>query len=99
MKNNEFHLSIPSSFTKNTSFNGDNNNINIVKYPSLSSLFSDERLINDPVSNFYTNYIEEYLTNLIIHNKIKFGALLIEPVVMGAGGMIFVDPLFQKCLI
>lgn len=27
------------------------------------------------------------------------GTLLLEPLVMGAGGMIFVDPLFQKMLI
>jgi dethiobiotin synthetase/adenosylmethionine--8-amino-7-oxononanoate aminotransferase len=29
----------------------------------------------------------------------KFGALILEPVIMGAGGMIFVDPLFQRTLI
>ena len=29
----------------------------------------------------------------------SFGTLILEPVVMGAGGMIFVDPLFQRVLI
>ncbi|QIX00182.1 hypothetical protein AMS68_005699 [Peltaster fructicola] len=29
----------------------------------------------------------------------KFGALVMEPVILGAGGMMFVDPLFQRCLI
>ncbi|CAJ0745627.1 2992_t:CDS:2 [Entrophospora sp. SA101] len=95
MKNNEYHILIPSSFTETTKFN----NSNTIKYTSLSSLFSDERLISDPISYFYTNYIKKYLTNLVIHNNVKFGALLIEPIVMGAGGMMFVDPLFQKCLI
>lgn len=32
-------------------------------------------------------------------SPIKFGALILEPLVMGAGGMIFVDPLFQRVLI
>lgn len=27
------------------------------------------------------------------------GSLLLEPVLMGAGGMIFVDPLFQRVLV
>lgn len=27
------------------------------------------------------------------------GSLLLEPIVMGAGGMIFVDPLFQRVLV
>lgn len=29
----------------------------------------------------------------------KFGALVMEPIILGAGGMNFVDPLFQRCLI
>lgn len=27
------------------------------------------------------------------------GSLLLEPIVMGAGGMVFVDPLFQRVLV
>lgn len=27
------------------------------------------------------------------------GCLVLEPIVMGAGGMIFVDPLFQRVLV
>lgn len=27
------------------------------------------------------------------------GSLLLEPLVMGAGGMVFVDPLFQRVLV
>ena len=27
------------------------------------------------------------------------GSLLLEPLVMGAGGMVFIDPLFQRVLV
>jgi dethiobiotin synthetase/adenosylmethionine--8-amino-7-oxononanoate aminotransferase len=29
----------------------------------------------------------------------QFGALVMEPTCLGAGGMVFVDPLFQACLV
>lgn len=32
-------------------------------------------------------------------DNIQFGALIIEPVVMGAGGMLLVDPLYQRVLV
>jgi dethiobiotin synthetase/adenosylmethionine--8-amino-7-oxononanoate aminotransferase len=31
--------------------------------------------------------------------NVRFGALIIEPVVMGAGGMLLVDPLYQRVLV
>ncbi|KAM0750577.1 PLP-dependent transferase [Meredithblackwellia eburnea MCA 4105] len=34
-----------------------------------------------------------------VDEGVQFGTLILEPVVMGAGGMIFVDPLFQRVLI
>ncbi len=43
-----------------------------------------------------------YLHSLFqeIHaTKVEIGALVIEPIVIGAGGMKFVDPLFQKLLV
>ncbi|KAF0411268.1 PLP-dependent transferase [Gigaspora margarita] len=85
LKNNVYNLQIP--FSNQT-----------IQYPSLSSIFSPERSISDPVSLIYKNHIKETITNYIIEGN-KFGALLFEPIVMGAGGMIFVDPLFQKLLV
>lgn len=46
----------------------------------------------------YEAYIEQTLDRLIKKEGRKFGALVMEPVILGAGGMIFVDPLFQKSL-
>jgi bifunctional dethiobiotin synthetase / adenosylmethionine---8-amino-7-oxononanoate aminotransferase len=47
----------------------------------------------------YERFIMATLKRLIIGEGRKFGALICEPILMGAGGMIFVDPLFQRTLI
>ncbi|KZM25942.1 ATP binding [Ascochyta rabiei] len=46
----------------------------------------------------YETYIEKTLDKLVKEEGRKFGALVMEPVILGAGGMIFVDPLFQQSL-
>ncbi|CAG8491347.1 6301_t:CDS:2 [Rhizophagus irregularis] len=52
----------------------------------------------DPLSYHYKQSIENQLHHYT-NQGYKFGTLIIEPIVMGAGGMIFVDPLYQKQLI
>ncbi|RDI87394.1 hypothetical protein Vi05172_g2705 [Venturia inaequalis] len=47
----------------------------------------------------YQLYIEGILNHLVHTKGYKFGGLVMEPVVLGAGGMFFVDPLFQRQLI
>ncbi|KAF2473837.1 bifunctional dethiobiotin synthetase/adenosylmethionine-8-amino-7-oxononanoate aminotransferase [Lindgomyces ingoldianus] len=47
----------------------------------------------------YEDYIERVLDALVRTQGKKFGALVMEPVLLGAGGMIFVDPLFQQSLV
>ena len=47
----------------------------------------------------YEAYIEKTLDDLVKRQGRKFGALVMEPVILGAGGMIFVDPLFQQTLV
>jgi dethiobiotin synthetase/adenosylmethionine--8-amino-7-oxononanoate aminotransferase len=49
-------------------------------------------------SSQYEAYIEKTLDRLVKEQGRKFGALVMEPVILGAGGMIFVDPLFQQAL-
>jgi dethiobiotin synthetase/adenosylmethionine--8-amino-7-oxononanoate aminotransferase len=46
----------------------------------------------------YEDYIEKTLDRLVREQGRKFGVLVMEPVILGAGGMIFVDPLFQQSL-
>jgi dethiobiotin synthetase/adenosylmethionine--8-amino-7-oxononanoate aminotransferase len=50
-------------------------------------------------SQHYESYIEKMLDELVKKQGMKFGALVMEPVILGAGGMIFVDPLFQQSLV
>ncbi|RAL63901.1 hypothetical protein DID88_003089 [Monilinia fructigena] len=45
----------------------------------------------------YEKQIEKELKRAI-ENGMKFGALVIEPIILGAGGMLFCDPLFQRTL-
>ncbi|KAF3044061.1 hypothetical protein E8E12_008573 [Didymella heteroderae] len=47
----------------------------------------------------YEAYIEKTLDRLVKEQGGKFGVLVMEPVILGAGGMIFVDPLFQQSLV
>lgn len=66
-------------------------------FPSLQAIFDFEAREDD--AQFYADYVTRTLTHLTHQQKQKFGALILEPLVMGAGGMIFVDPLFQRTLI
>ncbi|GAA6003077.1 uncharacterized protein JCM10292_000328 [Rhodotorula paludigena] len=71
------------------------------KYASLTELYDvDRRVADDALAQTYRDEIEQELeTRLNKGDNIRFGALVLEPVVMGAGGMIFVDPLFQRVLV
>jgi dethiobiotin synthetase/adenosylmethionine--8-amino-7-oxononanoate aminotransferase len=46
----------------------------------------------------YRSYLDAELWHLSQQGH-KFGALIMEPVILGAGGMLFADPLFQRCLV
>lgn len=67
----------------------------ISEYDSISDLFSGRRYASDALREVYKQHICERLEREIRAGK-RFGALLMEPVLMGAGGMVFVDPLFQR---
>jgi dethiobiotin synthetase/adenosylmethionine--8-amino-7-oxononanoate aminotransferase len=69
-----------------------------VSYESMGSLFNPERLENDELKDVYQRYIRQSLEELSNQGR-KFGAVLMEPVLMGSGGMIVSDPLFQKALV
>jgi dethiobiotin synthetase/adenosylmethionine--8-amino-7-oxononanoate aminotransferase len=47
----------------------------------------------------YEAHIERTLDELVKKQGRKFGALVMEPVILGAGGMLFADPLFQQTLV
>ncbi|KAJ1548170.1 hypothetical protein HK096_002840, partial [Nowakowskiella sp. JEL0078] len=67
------------------------------KFKNLGEIFSHSRIETELFTS-YLKFIRNELEKKISSNRI-FGALVIEPVILGAGGMIFVDPLFQKAMV
>ncbi|KAH6844740.1 pyridoxal phosphate-dependent transferase [Chaetomium sp. MPI-CAGE-AT-0009] len=69
-----------------------------VDYASLSAVFDVEARESGEEGRIYEEFILTTLGKLASQGQ-KFGALMIEPVVLGAGGMLLVDPLFQRMLV
>ncbi|RBA18480.1 adenosylmethionine-8-amino-7-oxononanoate aminotransferase [Fusarium proliferatum] len=65
---------------------------------SISEVFDLESRLSTEHYRMYEQYIEGVLSKLQASGR-KFGALMMEPIILGAGGMIFVDPLFQRALV
>ena len=65
---------------------------------SLSWLYKIENRLDTNLADVYRRFIKETLQNLTANN-VRLAALVLEPLIMGAGGMIFVDPLFQRVLV
>lgn len=65
-------------------------------FDSLDGILDFEKRKEDAA--VYRKYLDELLAWLKKDGK-KFGALILEPVLLGAGGMMFADPLFQRCLV
>lgn len=69
-------------------------------FGDLAEVYDVQARLNSPLAAKYRERILSALEEVTKQpNSIKFGALVLEPVVMGAGGMIFVDPLFQRVLV
>ncbi|KAI9722455.1 MAG: hypothetical protein M1828_004702 [Chrysothrix sp. TS-e1954] len=64
---------------------------------SIQQVFDRSRDLTDDAAA-YEKYIRTTLETLTQDEKRRFGALVMEPVVLGAGGMKLVDPLFQRIL-
>jgi len=71
----------------------------IIKASCLSWAYDVDSRLNTPLARAYALYITRALESLNQRGGIKLAALILEPLVMGAGGMIFVDPLFQRVLV
>ncbi|KAI8074706.1 adenosylmethionine-8-amino-7-oxononanoate transaminase [Gongronella butleri] len=70
-----------------------------IDYDSVSSIYAVDQLGNQrdsALADIYKKHIEQQLVQLRGRNV---GAVLMEPLLMGAGGMIFVDPLFQRVVV
>lgn len=69
-------------------------------FNSLDASYDVEGRLSSPLAEAYRLFARQTLKAFICANKgQKLAALMLEPIVMGAGGMIFVDPLFQRVLV
>ncbi|GME64889.1 putative bifunctional dethiobiotin synthetase adenosylmethionine-8-amino-7-oxononanoate aminotransferase protein [Neofusicoccum parvum] len=68
------------------------------EFKSLDDVFDVEARDASEQCRRYEKFITETLAQLQKQGQ-KFGALILEPIVLGAGGMLFVDPLFQRTLV
>ncbi|KAM0328630.1 hypothetical protein ACHAQA_005042 [Verticillium albo-atrum] len=69
------------------------------KFESLSDVFDLSSRTQTQAYEAYKRYFRTVLERLHKEGGRKFGGLMLEPVVLGAGGMILVDPLYQKALV
>lgn len=66
---------------------------------TIAEVYDVEARLATPLAAHYRRVVHAMLERLVLEERRRFGALVLEPLVMGAGGMIFVDPLFQRCLV
>ena len=89
IKDKKYFVSLPEIF--------ETENKKDLGIDSIQSIFSDKR-IESELADCYLSYIQKQM--VILENaKFHIGALLLEPVIQGVGGMKFIDPLFQKLLV
>jgi dethiobiotin synthetase/adenosylmethionine--8-amino-7-oxononanoate aminotransferase len=68
-------------------------------FQSIHDIYNLSSRLSSPLATYYRNHIRSTLERLTKEEGRQFGALIMEPTCLGAGGMLFVDPLFQACLI
>ncbi|KAJ7044967.1 PLP-dependent transferase [Mycena alexandri] len=66
---------------------------------SMSWVYDLTGRLDSPLAQVYREYISHTLDGLEHSGGPRLAALVLEPLVMGSGGMIFVDPLFQRILV
>ncbi|KAH0833175.1 pyridoxal phosphate-dependent transferase [Lanmaoa asiatica] len=90
IKNGDVFVTVPSPISTSTSS---------VQFDDLHSLYGVESRLSSPLADTYRTHVKSTLQAHRQNGERKLAALVLEPIVMGAGGMIFVDPLFQRVLV
>ncbi|WVQ98554.1 dethiobiotin synthase [Kwoniella sp. CBS 9459] len=67
-------------------------------FSALQDIYDIPSRQSSALAEYYRSHIRRTLEALTKEGR-QFGALIMEPVCLGAGGMVFVDPLFQACLV
>ena len=71
----------------------------MTKFRTLSEVYDVSARLSSELANTYATCIREKLRALCVEEGRRYGALVMEPLLLGAGGMLFIDPLFQRVLI
>ncbi|KAJ7757468.1 onanonoxo-7-onima-8-eninoihtemlysoneda [Mycena metata] len=66
---------------------------------SMSWVYDLTGRLDSPLAQVYREYISHTLDGLERSGGPRLAALVLEPLVMGVAGMVFVDPLFQRILV
>ena len=69
-----------------------------VRFNNLADIFDLDARLASTAATRYAEYIRKTIAMLVQEKGMKFGALIMEPIILGAGGMFFCDPLFQRTL-
>lgn len=70
-----------------------------IGFDSVSDVYDLNGRLASPLADYYRSHIRKSLEHQVRVEGKKFGALVMEPTCLGAGGMVFVDPLFQAVLV
>ena len=70
-----------------------------VEVESIAWAYDVANRLETPLADLYRKHIQGSLQKLREKGGPPFAALVLEPLVLGAGGMVFVDPLFQRIMI
>ena len=69
------------------------------KFKTLSEAYDVSARLSSELAKTYAKRIQEKLRVLCVEEGRRYGALVMEPLLLGAAGMKFIDPLFQRVLI
>ncbi|OMO91501.1 Aminotransferase class-III [Corchorus capsularis] len=93
MQNGIWNLSLPEGFHSETL------KLEDMTFRSRDEIFGKSR-VKSNLAGLYSSYVSQQLSQYSGLSGIKqIGALILEPVIQGAGGMHLVDPLFQRMLV
>ncbi|KAF9223615.1 onanonoxo-7-onima-8-eninoihtemlysoneda [Gyrodon lividus] len=90
IKRGNFTVSVPPAIASSTF---------AIKFDNLHAIYDVKERLSSPLADTYRSHIKSVLRALNRNGEQKLAALVLEPIVMGAGGMIFVDPLFQRIMV
>ena len=90
IKNGDCVVTVPSPISSSTS---------TIQFDDLHSIYNVEEKLGSSLADTYRSHVRNTLQALGQKGERKLASLVLEPIVMGAGGMIFVDPLFQRILV